>query len=84
VDTTVVVLIVVIVVIALAAGALVLARQRRSQRLREHYGEEYERSNPPSLISINRNATVGGIGVGVVVGSGVFVGGSEGAAVAVG
>jgi hypothetical protein len=44
VDTTVVVLIVVIVVIALAAGALVLARQRRSQRLREHYGEEYERS----------------------------------------
>ena len=44
VDTTVVVLIVVIVVIALAVGAVVLARQRRSQRLREHYGEEYERS----------------------------------------
>ena len=43
-DTTVIVLIVVIVVIALAAGAFVLARQRRSQRLREHYGEEYERS----------------------------------------
>ncbi|MCO1655818.1 hypothetical protein [Pseudonocardia humida] len=43
-DTTVIVLIVVIVVLALAAGGFVLARQRRSQRLREHYGEEYERS----------------------------------------
>jgi type II secretory pathway pseudopilin PulG len=44
VDTTVIVVIVVLVVAALAAGAFVLARQRRSQRLREHYGEEYERS----------------------------------------
>ncbi|WP_214405142.1 hypothetical protein [Pseudonocardia lacus] len=43
-DTTVIVVIVVLVVAALAAGAFVLARQRRSQRLREHYGEEYERS----------------------------------------
>jgi hypothetical protein len=44
VDTTVIVLIVVVVVLALAAGYFVLSRQRRSQRLREHYGEEYERS----------------------------------------
>jgi FtsZ-interacting cell division protein ZipA len=43
VDATVIVLIVV-VVLALAVGGFFLARQRRSQRLREHYGEEYERS----------------------------------------
>jgi hypothetical protein len=40
--------------------------------------------NPPSLKSINLNATDVGIGVGVMVGSGMFVGGREGAAVAVG
>jgi hypothetical protein len=44
VDTTVIVLIIVIVVLALAVGGWVLARQRRSQRLQEHYGDEYERS----------------------------------------
>lgn len=43
-DTTVIVLIVVIVVLALAVGGWVMARQRRSQRLQEHYGDEYERS----------------------------------------
>jgi hypothetical protein len=44
VSTTVIVLIVVIVVLALAVGGYFLARQRRSQRLQEHYGDEYERS----------------------------------------
>jgi hypothetical protein len=44
VDATVIVLIVVLVVLALAVGGWVLARQRRSQRLQEHYGDEYERS----------------------------------------
>ena len=43
-DTTVIVLIIVIVVLALGVGGWVLARQRRSQRLQEHYGDEYERS----------------------------------------
>jgi hypothetical protein len=44
VSTTVIVLIVVIVVLALAVGGYFLARQRRSQRLQEHFGDEYERS----------------------------------------
>jgi len=44
VDTTVIVVIVVLLVLALVAGGVVLARQRRSQRLRDHYGPEYERS----------------------------------------
>ena len=43
-DTTVIVIIIIVVVLALAVGGWVLARQRRSQRLQEHYGEEYERS----------------------------------------
>jgi FtsZ-interacting cell division protein ZipA len=44
VSTTVIVLIVVIVVLALAVGGYFLSRQRRSQRLQEHFGDEYERS----------------------------------------
>jgi hypothetical protein len=44
VDPTVIVIIVIVVVLALAVGGWVLARQRRSQRLQEHYGDEYERS----------------------------------------
>jgi hypothetical protein len=46
VDSTVIVLVVVIVVLALALiafGAMVF-RRRRSERLQEHYGPEYERS----------------------------------------
>jgi ABC-type nickel/cobalt efflux system permease component RcnA len=44
VSTTVIVLIVVIVVLALAVGGYFLTRQRKSQRLQEHFGDEYERS----------------------------------------
>jgi hypothetical protein len=44
VSTTVIVLIVVIVVLALAVGGYFLSRQRKSQRLQEHFGDEYERS----------------------------------------
>ena len=43
-DTTVIVIIVIIVVLALAGGIWFMSRQRRSQRLQEHYGDEYERS----------------------------------------
>lgn len=44
-DTTVIVLIVLVVlVIALAAAGAMLARRRRSERLQEHFGPEYERS----------------------------------------
>jgi hypothetical protein len=46
VDSTVTVLVVVIVllVLALAAAAVLLYRRRRTERLQEHYGPEYERS----------------------------------------
>jgi hypothetical protein len=44
VNTTVIVLIVVIVVLVLAVGGYFLTRQRRSQHLQEHFGDEYERS----------------------------------------
>ena len=45
-DSTVIVLIVIIVLLVLALGAagVVLSRRRRSERLQEHYGPEYERS----------------------------------------
>lgn len=44
-DTTVIVLIVlVLLVLGLVAGGIMLSRRRRSQRLQEHYGPEYERS----------------------------------------
>lgn len=45
-DSTVIVLVVVIVVLALAlaAAGLMLIRRRRSERLQEHFGPEYERS----------------------------------------
>ena len=45
-DSTVIVLIVVIVLLCWrwASAGVVLSRQRRSQRLQEHYGAEYERS----------------------------------------
>jgi len=46
VDSTVTVLVVVIVVLvlALAAAGVLLYQRRRSERLQEHYGPEYERS----------------------------------------
>jgi hypothetical protein len=46
VDSTVIVLIVVIVVLALGliAAGVMLFQRRRTQRLQEHYGPEYERS----------------------------------------
>jgi hypothetical protein len=46
VDSTVIVLIVVIVLLLLALGAagVVLSRRKKSERLQEHYGSEYERS----------------------------------------
>jgi hypothetical protein len=46
VDGTVIVLIVVIVVLvlALAAAGVMLLQRRRTERLQEHYGPEYERS----------------------------------------
>jgi hypothetical protein len=44
VSTTVIVLIVVIVVLVLGVGGYFLSRQRRSQHLQEHFGDEYERS----------------------------------------
>jgi hypothetical protein len=44
VSTTVIVLIIVVVVLVLAVGGYFLARQRRSQHLQEHFGDEYERS----------------------------------------
>jgi hypothetical protein len=46
VDSTVIVLIVIIVLLLVALGAagVMLSRRRRSERLREHYGSEYERS----------------------------------------
>ncbi len=43
-STTVIVIIIVVVVLALAAGAYFLSKQRRSQRLQQHFGDEYERS----------------------------------------
>ena len=45
-DTTVIVLIVLVVLLLLALGAagVMLSRRRRSERLQEHYGSEYERS----------------------------------------
>ena len=45
-DTTVIVLIVLIVLLLLALGAagVMLSRRRRSERLQEHFGTEYERS----------------------------------------
>lgn len=45
-DSTVIVLVVVIVVLvlALAAGGAMLFRRRRTERLQEHFGPEYERS----------------------------------------
>ncbi len=45
-DSTVIVLIVIIVLLLLALGAVgvVLSRRRRTERLQEHYGPEYERS----------------------------------------
>jgi hypothetical protein len=46
VDSTVIVLVVVIVVLvlALAAAGVMLVQRRRTERLQEHYGPEYERS----------------------------------------
>jgi hypothetical protein len=46
VDSTVIVLVVVIVVLALAliAFGVMLSKRRRTERLQEHYGPEYERS----------------------------------------
>jgi hypothetical protein len=46
VDSTVIVLIVVVVVLALAlvAAGVMLLQRRRTERLQEHYGPEYERS----------------------------------------
>jgi hypothetical protein len=46
VDSTVIVLVVVIVVLllALVAAGVMLAQRRRTERLQEHYGPEYERS----------------------------------------
>jgi hypothetical protein len=44
VDSTVIVLIVVIVVLALAAAGVMLFQRRRTERLQEHYGPEYERT----------------------------------------
>jgi hypothetical protein len=46
VDSTVIILIVVIVLLLLGLGAagVMLSRRRRSERLQEHYGPEYERS----------------------------------------
>ena len=45
-DSTVIVLVIVIAVllIALIAAGVMLAQRRRSERLQEHYGPEYERS----------------------------------------
>jgi hypothetical protein len=46
VDSTVIILVVVIavLVLALVAAGVVLAQRRRTERLQEHYGPEYERS----------------------------------------
>jgi hypothetical protein len=44
VDSTVIVLIVVIVVLVLAAAGVMLFQRRRTERLQEHYGPEYERT----------------------------------------
>jgi hypothetical protein len=46
VDSTVIVLVVVIVVLVLAlvAAGVMLSQRRRTERLQEHYGPEYERS----------------------------------------
>jgi hypothetical protein len=46
VDSTVIVLVIVVVVllIALIAAGVMLAKRRRTERLQEHYGPEYERS----------------------------------------
>ncbi|MGH3614049.1 MAG: hypothetical protein ACRDRK_15945 [Pseudonocardia sp.] len=43
-DTTVIVLIAVLIVLVVALVGAVLARRRRSERLQEHFGPEYERS----------------------------------------